>query len=315
MESWYNWYDWPGHGNNRGMHGPAWSANTWPSGERHSTAASASHDAWQATAASASSPNQWKSSEWHATVASSPSPDQWESSEWHGTAASAPNKGSSRKHRPAKWERLRNRGGLEYAMRHRKMAKERLTKARKKYDEAVKQRREGPALQAFIDEIDKQTTRLHYIDTYGIIWLDSGERVHMTEYQRRTNDCILEAERKAEQAPYLMQQRLIKGGVGLVNFSMCRGTTASATQNAGPDLVAYFEGESSDSEGGREILDLYFEESSDTELRTAESAHSLTRRDENGCRIQKHLSSASARQAASVNHVAASVRWVPVRHQ
>ena len=66
-------------------------------------------------------------------------------------------------------------------MHHRKMAKERLTKARKKYDEAVKQRWEGPALQALKDEIEKQTERLHYMDKYGIIWLDSGERVHMTE--------------------------------------------------------------------------------------------------------------------------------------
>ena len=104
-----------------------------------------------------------------------------------------------------------------------------------------------------------------------------------------------------------MQQRLIKGGLGLVNLSMCRGTTASATQNkeGAPDLVAHFE-----------------EESSDSELMTAESAHSPASGkredpdfDDNGCRIQKHLPSASARRAASVNPVAASVRWVPVRHQ
>ena len=99
-------------------------------------------------------------------------------------------------------------------MHQRKMAKEKLTKARKKYDEAVKQRREGPALQAFLHEIEKQTERLHYIDKYGIIWLDSGETVHMKESQRRTNECILEAERKASEAPYLMQQRLIKGWTG-----------------------------------------------------------------------------------------------------
>ena len=91
------------------------------------------------------------------------------------------------------------------------------------------------------------------MDAYGIIWLDSGERVLMTDYQMRTNDCILEAERKAEEAPYLMQQRLLKAGLKPVNLSMCRGTTVSATMNnLTADLVMYFEGESADSEEGRE---------------------------------------------------------------
>ena len=87
----------------------------------------------------------------------------------------------------------------------------------------------------------------------------------MTDYQMRLNDCILEAERKAREAPYLMQQRLLKAGLRLVNLSMCKGTTASATQNGdAPDLVMYFEGESADSEEGRD-MDGYFEESSESE--------------------------------------------------
>ena len=283
MESWYNWYDWPGHGNNRGMHGSAWSANTWHSGEWHATAASASHDAWQATAASASSPNQWKSSEWHATWASSPSPDQWESSEWHGRAASAPKKGRSRKREPTKWERLRNRDGLDYAMLHRKMYVERLRKAKKKHSEAfINAPREPSTLKALKAEIDKETERLYYMDKHGVIWLDSGEPVVMTDFQIALNDRILEAERKAREAPYLMQQRLLKAGLKPVNLSMCRGTTVSATMNnLTADLVMYFEGESADSEEGRDMGG-YFEESSESEVGTAESAHSTTRLDENG---------------------------------
>ena len=120
---------------------------------------------------------------------------------------------------------------MDYGWHHLKIARQRLTQTRKTYDEAVKQRWEGPALQALKDEIEKQAERLRDIDKYGIIWLDSGERVHMTDYQRRRLDEKLEAERKADQAPYLMQQRLLRAGLVGVNLSMCRGTTASATVN------------------------------------------------------------------------------------
>ena len=219
-------------------------------------------------------------------------------------------------------------------MLHRKMYVERLRKAKKKHSEAfINAPREPSTLKALKAEIDKETERLYYMDKHGVIWLDSGEPVVMTDFQIALNDRILEAERKAREAPYLMQQRLLKVGLKPVNLSMCRGTTVSATMNnETPDLVMYFEGESADSEEGRD-MDGYFEESSESEVGTDESAHSLTRRDENGCRIPlSHMSSDSAthrrvpplsnhRRSPTaqpwivVDHVTASVRWVPVRHQ
>ena len=51
--------------------------------------------------------------------------------------------------------------------------------------------------------------------------------------------------------------------------------------NDSPDFVMYFEGESADSKEGRDMGG-YFEESSESEVGTAESAHSTTRLDENG---------------------------------
>ena len=304
MESWYNWYDGSDHGNNRGMHDSAWSANTWHSGEWHATAASASHDAWQATAASAShdacqataasasSPNQWKSSEWHSrwhsTWAYGPSPYQCESSEWHGTAASAPKKGMSRNREPT------NRRSRQYAIFHRKMFRERLIKAKKKHYEAfINARWETPpwepsTLKALKYKIDNLLYRLHLMDNCGKIRLFSGEEVVMTDDQMDLNNCILEAERKAIEATYLMQQRLLKAGLKPVNLSGSRFKTVSATMNnETPDLVMYFEGErvySSSEESSQEGRDIdgYFEESSESEVGTAESAHSTTRLDENG---------------------------------
>ena len=112
---------------------------------------------------------------------------------------------------------------------------------------------QGPELQALVDNVKKHEDKLQYMDVHGIILLDAGTQVAMTEAQQIKNREMMKQEQEAAMKKHacpgevgrLMQQRLKM--YGFTCDLVEHGGTAASAQADQQDLFAIDEEEPSHS--------------------------------------------------------------------